>query len=164
MPKDADPFDFLRNFKSFQKIRYYSLWSRFKFAKNYVVKGFDPVTIPQVPGVYVLCARDKKFDYPWGKSKIIYIGKSSDSLRNRLSNHHKYTKQAVENAREYHNLYYPVYEYGARFHAQYGYITADTATDAGELEGKLLARFASLYGAIPVANNQHTDFWHRVEQ
>ena len=49
--------------------------------------------VPEVPGVYIIVASDgTKFQYPKGKSSVMYIGMSKNLFK-RLNNHAKNTKK-----------------------------------------------------------------------
>lgn len=118
-------------------------------------------SLPTGSGIYVFFSKIEKFLYPWRKSNIFYIGKA-DNLNSRVvDTHKKHTLAAMQDNRVGNSLYYPVYEYGSAFDAQCMYCLTENPL---ELEGELLARFATVNGAIPIANKKHDGFWYRFPE
>ncbi|MGE5546432.1 MAG: hypothetical protein ACM33T_06020 [Solirubrobacterales bacterium] len=115
--------------------------------------------VPDKSGVYILIAPNHEFTYPRRAGSVFYIGEA-ESLSVRLAQHSVHTAAVAANARIGYDVYWPIYEYAGAFGAQFSYST--TADHKAE-EGKLLERFARRFGAIPVANTKHSDFWHRVQ-
>ena len=131
--------------------------------KDFVFVGglLEIQSLPTESGVYVLFSKSKQFTYPWGKSNVFYIGKA-DNLNSRvIETHKKHTLAVTENKRIGNSLYYPIYEYESSFNAQCMYCLTDKPI---ELEGELLARFATVNGAIPIANKKHDSFWYRFPE
>lgn len=101
--------------------------------------------LPPREGVYIITSHSKKFIYPWGESKVIYIGKSN-SIRRRLNEHHRaINRKSQDWDADKHNY---MREYGAS--AVY-YLTLGKQ-DSKNLESEILYRFFSKYGAMPVGN------------
>lgn len=120
--------------------------------------------LPDKPGVYILRTPNCSFVYPWGESNVFYIGMDGVSINHRVVETHKiHMLSAQENKRKGNSIYYPVYEYAASRGAECQYSVC-TNKEAWEFEGDLLSRFATVYGAIPVANKKHDDFWHRFPE
>ncbi len=102
------------------------------------------------PGAYVLGSSDgTMFTYPWGKSPVYYIGKS-DSLWDRLDEHKKWIKKAIDDHEE--DSWWPRYQYGAAFGATFAWYTIRGTQSASSLEADLINEFYEMYGSIPVAN------------
>jgi predicted GIY-YIG superfamily endonuclease len=108
--------------------------------------------IPESPGAYILLA-NTDFLYPNGKSPIYYIGQTKN-LRQRLRTHLKHSLGAQKklDEREYY-LYYPRYEYAAKFGKSYMYMQTWQGKTPKSLEDDLLAYFAKYYFSFPVANS-----------
>ncbi|KJG01042.1 MULTISPECIES: GIY-YIG nuclease family protein [Vibrionaceae] len=126
---------------------------------NFISAGnlLDLCELPNQAGVYVLYSERQQFPYPWEFSGVFYIGKA-DNLNTRvIETHKKHTLAAKNNQRKGNSLYYPVYEYGASYGVSCIYCLCENPK---ELEGELLARFATVNGAIPVANRKHDAFWY----
>lgn len=120
---------------------------------------FDEHDVPEKPGVYILVSDGTvHFPYPGGNSPIFYIGQSV-SLFGRLKIHRNYSNQAKHDRQE--PLYWPRYEYAARFGARYCYITRQCIKPKA-LEDLVLARFAKKYFSFPVANGAGA--WKRVSK
>lgn len=118
-------------------------------------------SLPNHSGVYILFSKAENFLYPWNRSNIFYIGKA-DNLNSRvIDTHKKHTLAAMQDNRRGNSLYYPVYEYGSAFNAQCMYFLTENPL---EFEGELLARFATVNGAIPIANKKHDSFWYRFPE
>lgn len=108
--------------------------------------------IPDKSGAYVLGTRDgTMLTYPWGVSPIYYIGKAS-SIRNRLSEHKKFTLEAKNDHKKESLVSRD--QYGAAFGADCVWYIAYDDMDPQNLEAKLVTRFYRVYGAIPVANHK----------
>jgi hypothetical protein len=118
----------------------------------------DTHEIPASPGAYILASSGEvHFTYPAGNSPIFYIGQSSSLLR-RLQEHRRYATQAKEDRRLL--LYYPRYEYAAKFGARYCYINTWQGLTPKALEELVLAKFAKRYLSFPVANGAGS--WSRI--
>ncbi len=125
--------------------------------------GLERHEVPHTAGAYVLLARPgQRFSYPWGRSPVFYIGQAAN-LHRRLARHLKFSKEAEvpPGRRERRELYWPRYEYAAKFGARYAIIPTRQGLGAKALEDRLLARFALRYGAFPVANGMGS--WTRIE-
>lgn len=115
-------------------------------------------SLPKISGVYILFAKTDFFSYPWEKSNIFYIGKANNLHSRIVKTHKKHTLAVMRNKRKVNSIYYPIYEYGSKFDAQCLYCEDGAPS---KLEGELLARFAMINGAIPIANKRHDNFWRR---
>lgn len=128
------------------------------------VKNFwklDNDDIPESPGAYILIARkDISFIYPQGKSRIFYIGQSTN-LRNRLHFHLKAATEARD-TRENYPVYFPRYEYAAKYASGYCYIKTWQNKSPRILEGEVMGRFAIKYLSPPVANGAGS--WDRISK
>jgi hypothetical protein len=107
--------------------------------------------------VYVLYG-NHWFDYPQGKSPVFYMGQSAN-LRARLETHWYWADQAAQAARA-PSLYWPRYEYAARYGEWYAYMRTWQRLTPRALEEMAMARFAARYRAFPVANSAGS--WNRV--
>ena len=120
----------------------------------------DRHDLPEDAGAYVLIARPGvSFDYPGGKSPVFYIGMAT-SLVDRLSEHLKHSKAAAHARRV--PLYWPRYEYAARFGGRYATINTWQRMTPRALEEELIAGFASRFKAFPVANSAGS--WNRIRK
>ena len=107
--------------------------------------------VQDAPGVYVLLTGDGTlFQYPVGRSPVLYIGQSVN-LRRRLGDHSEWAKQAKSNRRR--ELYYPRYEYAERFGVKFVYLCTRGRVAAKKLEKILLARFTNKFRGWPVGNS-----------
>ncbi|MDD5840026.1 MAG: hypothetical protein PUC94_08325 [Bacteroidales bacterium] len=60
--------------------------------------------IPEIPGVYIIVAADgTKFQYPQGKSSVMYIGMSKN-LQNRLVDHYMNTRKIAAELENYSRM------------------------------------------------------------
>lgn len=117
--------------------------------------------VPPAPGAYVLYARSGvTFQYPNGKSPVYYIGMAKSSLRNRLFQHLRYAQQASYDRRW--TMYWPRYEYAAKFGGRYAFIRTWQRMTPRALEEEILKRFAERYRAFPVGNGAGA--WGRIAQ
>ena len=104
---------------------------------------------PKRPGVYMLVSREVRFHYPWGRSRIFYIGAAS-SIYRRLRQHRRAMLRCERRERDF---YRARYEYALAFDASYRYMFCrNRLSDGKQLEQRLIRRFANHYGAPPVAN------------
>jgi hypothetical protein len=112
----------------------------------------DQHDIPTSPGVYFLIARPGvRFLYPNSTSSIFYIGQAS-SLRRRLLDHLKYSKQVRDNRRVKIPRYWPRYEYAGAHGGRYCFIKTKQGRTPKALEDIVLTLFAKRYRAFPVGN------------
>jgi hypothetical protein len=112
--------------------------------------------IPALPGVYVLFG-SHSFDYPVGRSPVFYVGQSDD-LRERLTTHLTFAAEA-KNGRKL-ALYYPRYEYAARFGRWYAFARTWQRLKPRAMEEMAMACFSNRYRAFPIANSAGS--WNRV--
>ncbi len=121
--------------------------------------SLDQDVIPQTGGVYILIAGPGLvFQYPHGRSAVFYIGMARN-LRSRLRQHLTYAVQARSDRRL--SLYWPRYEYAARFAGRYAFIKTWQGMSPRALEDEVLARFAARFRSFPVANGAGS--WWRVQ-
>lgn len=115
--------------------------------------------LPSSGGAYLLVA-DHWFVYPCGKSPVFYIGQSKN-LRTRLRDHLKFSLHVTDNCRSSkYPLYWPRYEYAGKFGSRYAYVQTHQGMTPRGLEEELLASFAQIYKAFPIANGSGS--WNRV--
>lgn len=120
---------------------------------------FDAESVPEKSGVYILIARGTTmFPYPGGKSPVFYIGQAQN-LRQRLRQHHKYYLEAKNNRKL--TLYWPRYEYAAKFGAVYTFILTKKGSNPKRMEDEILGGFAKIYKSFPVANGAGA--WSRIK-
>jgi len=106
--------------------------------------------VPEHSGVYILMAKDgQMFQYPNGKSTIFYIGQATNLYR-RLREHKKYSLEAKQNRKI--GLYWPRYEFAAKFGALFTYVLTKQGESPRGLEQKILHKFALMYRSFPIAN------------
>ena len=113
--------------------------------------------IPQQPGVYILLARGTRFRYPRGTNSVYYIGQSLN-LRRRLRDHLKYASEAKNDRKLL--LYWPRYEYAAKYGTHYCFIRTWQNLKPRGLEEILMAHFAEKHRCFPVANGAGS--WNRI--
>ena len=113
--------------------------------------------IPRLPGAYILLGRGTRFRYPLGRNSVFYIGQSKN-LRRRLHTHVEYASLAKSNRQI--SLYWPRYEYAAKFGTHYCYIRTWQGLNPKALEETLMAYFAKKHRAFPVANGAGS--WNRI--
>lgn len=113
--------------------------------------------IPRCPGAYILLARGTRFRYPRGTNTVYYIGQSSN-LRRRLREHVKYAIEAADDRKL--PLYWPRYEYAAKFGTHYCFIRTWQNLNPRGLEEILMAHFAEKHRGFPVANGAGS--WNRI--
>ena len=118
---------------------------------------FDDV--PNHPGVYILVARETKFQYPKGPSKglspILYIG-TSNHLKTRLKQHLKLYKEAKEDFKKCTKWMYGRYNYIVAFGADLYYLRVTGCEKEKALESKAIEGFYDTYGALPVGNGANS--------
>src|ERR1035438_5251200 len=105
----------------------------------------DEHDIPDSSGVYILIAKPSHtFPYPRGRSPVFYIGQSK-CLRKRLNRHLYFSKQARYERTRKEWLYWPRYEYAAKFGSRYCFVRTAKHERAKHLEDKIMASFAKQY-------------------
>ena len=111
--------------------------------------------VPEIPGVYIIVAADgTKFQYPKGKSSVMYIGMSK-TLNKRLSNHYKNTRKIAAEIEEYRrmgNQCNPRYHYFRVFGAKVYVFTRRGPQDSKCQESIYIGKFYEKYLALPVSN------------
>jgi hypothetical protein len=113
--------------------------------------------IPDESGIYVLFS-DQAFTYPSGRSPVFYIGQSKD-LRSRLHTHVTYALEARDDRKL--TLYYPRYEYAARFGRWYAWARTWQGLSPEVMEARAMARFAARYRSFPITNAAGS--WNQVD-
>jgi hypothetical protein len=104
------------------------------------------------PGVYVLFTADGyAYRYPRGESPIFYIG-MSELLCDRVDTHRQRVNTVLR--RTANGIEWPRYEYAAAHGCKVAAFPMSDALnfDCGDLEDDVVALFAGVYGAPPVAN------------
>lgn len=111
--------------------------------------------IPETPGVYVIVSSDgTSFQYPNGKSPIMYIGMSTN-LRDRIYQHHKNTKYIAENLcdfREKNRQCHQRYHYFRAFGARVYVFSRRGQQLPKEQEALFIGCFYEKYLSLPVSN------------
>jgi hypothetical protein len=117
---------------------------------------YEAYNVPQVPGVYVIVSLDgTKFQYPKGKSPVMYIG-MSDNLYSRIKDHATSVKYVADRINDYsrmncqcHQRYHYFREFGAKV-----YIFSHRGTQSPkEQEALFLGKFYEKYFSLPVSNS-----------
>lgn len=122
-------------------------WAPLRLLEN--AKGHG---IPQKAGAYVLMTRSTWFQYPWGRSRVYWIGQAGSrtgNLKTRIEEHSRHTLSAMEKAEDAD--IWPRYRYGERFGAIYSFVTAKGRRTGSALEKAVFDAFVCSYGAPPVA-------------
>ena len=111
--------------------------------------------VPEIPGVYIIVAADgTKFQYPKGKSSVMYIGMSKN-LYKRLSNHATNTRKIAAELDEYRRMdcqCNPRYHYFREFGAKLYVFTRRGPQDSKCQESIYIDKFYEKYLALPVSN------------
>lgn len=111
--------------------------------------------VPEVPGVYIIVAADNtKFQYPLGKSPVMYIGMSKN-LYTRLNNHAKNTKKIAAELDNYKRMNCqcnPRYHYFREFGAKVYVFTRRGQQNSKCQESIYIGKFYEKYLALPVSN------------
>lgn len=122
-----------------------------------MIKDFinDPeiLNVPDIAGAYIFASLDKKFVYPNGESKVIYIGKAG-SLHQRLKTHYSIIRElsGVKKTDRNQFWWYPRYQYFVKFGCKVYFFTTRGPQDEQSLESSLLEKFYDRYHSIPVGN------------
>jgi len=129
--------------------------SKIRFIKNAFKSDdcFDDV--PDVPGIYIMVARDQSFVYPKNKSHVFYIG-TSKHLKTRLKNHLRLYKEADMDFKKHSMWIYSRYNYAVAFGADIYYMRITGCESERTLERKAIEGFFDKYGALPVGNGAFT--------
>lgn len=111
--------------------------------------------VPEIPGVYIIVAADgTKFQYPKGKSSVMYIGMSKN-LYKRLSNHATNTRKIAAELDEYRRMdcqCNPRYHYFREFGAKVYVFTRRGPQDSKCQESIYIGMFYEKFLALPVSN------------
>lgn len=122
----------------------------------------DLSSIPNQPGAYVFFSDGEKFTYPNGKSRVIYIGKTTN-LKRRIRKHKKIMCELdvikVSERSEY--WWYSRYQYFVKFGCNLCYFTTRGTQDPKDLENILIDNFYNRFFALPVGNGAIS---YRVEK
>jgi hypothetical protein len=129
------------------------------FTEAHDLLGEVSPVVPTVGGVYVLLADSTHFTYPAGATSVFYIGMASN-LRNRLSDHRRFTLKLRSGAIDEDERFYPRYEWAANHGAIVAWSPrprSNSALKPKDVEYELLRQFGLGFRAPPVANSQ--DAW-----
>ena len=111
--------------------------------------------IPEIPGVYIIVAADStKFQYPQGKSSVMYIGMLKN-LYKRLFDHYKNTRKIAAELENYSRMdcqCNPRYHYFREFGAKVYVFTRRGPQDSKCQESIYIGKFYEKYLALPVSN------------
>ena len=108
--------------------------------------------LPKAPGAYVLGTTSQALIYPWGVSKVFYIGESVN-LRRRLRYHRQQTLKVKEGQIRWDH---ERNQFGAAYGMNCSWWTCPEGETTKDLEDRLLWDFWKRYGATPAANGQWT--------
>jgi len=126
------------------------------FEESHDLLGEVVPVIPEVAGVYVLMAEATHFTYPAGACSVFYIGMASN-LRNRLTDHRKFTLAVRAGRVGAETRYYPRYEWSANHGSMVAWSLrprSNSAWTPKDVESQLLREFALAFRAPPLANSQ----------
>lgn len=112
-------------------------------------------TVPNIPGVYVIVATDgTTFQYPKGKSPVMYIG-MSDHLQQRLMSHANAVNDVANRIDEYSQMNYQChqrYHYFRVFGAKVYVFTRRGTQSPKEQEAHYIGKFYEKHLSLPVSN------------
>jgi len=111
--------------------------------------------IPSVPGVYLLIAKHRRFQYPNGRSPVYYIGQTK-SLNKRIVKQHSVWHARVRSGKY---VIEARHEYGGVYGGRYCYIQTWPGISPEKLEKKVIRAFMQRYYAPPVANGAQVWGW-----
>lgn len=136
----------------------------FEFLKSHIAKDIKPIyvgdlfneedllnEVPVSRGIYIIVSPTTKFQYPKGKSNIMYIG-TSNNLRRRLKNHFDHYHEAKKDWNKCTTWFSNRYNYMVAFDAEVYYIKTTGNENEKYLESRALEGFYDKYYAIPVGN------------
>ncbi len=112
--------------------------------------------IPECPGAYLLLSQEKKFQYPCGKSQVIYIGKSGN-LRKRIKKHFDIISDLKSYSKEddgLANWYYKRYDYINKYGCRVVWFNSCEKYDQVSLHMKLSTIFYKTFQSLPVGNEE----------
>jgi len=109
--------------------------------------------IPEKPGAYIFASTNQFFQYPNGKSRVMYIGKAKN-LRARIRTHIKVVKElrSLKTSDRNQDWYYARHQYISKFGGRLYCFTKRGTQDEQNLESMLLEEFYDRYYALPVGN------------
>ena len=111
--------------------------------------------VPEIPGVYIIVATNgTKFQYPNGKSSVMYIGMSKN-LRERLREHFNNTKNVTSELKLRKSMSYQCcsrYHYFRVFGTRVYVFTRRGPQNPKCQESFYLGKFYEKYLALPVGN------------
>lgn len=117
-------------------------------------RPLDEVSIRSVRGItglYFIYLVDQAIPYPFGASRLIYIGMSEsrqNSIGNRLRDH-------VSGQSGNPGLTNYIEKKGAQFsYLTFDFLSVLEVPSVAELEGVFLRAFLASYGSYPISNNQ----------
>ena len=114
--------------------------------------------VPNVPGVYIIETKDRfRFPYPRWSSRVIYIGMSRTSLKQRLKKHQSHLSILCDTKGEYgmkdnEPWVFSRYQYMYRHSTVVYFYPCKGKQDAKNLEAEIIWRFYEKHRALPVGN------------
>lgn len=121
---------------------------------NNLIKD-DLSNIPNIPGVYIIVSTDgTTFQYPNGKSSVMYIG-MSEHLYDRIKSHADSTRSIVSQLGNYKCMNYQChqrYHYFRVFGAKVYIFTRRGNQPPKSQESVFLGKFYERYLSLPVSN------------
>ncbi|OYX23437.1 MAG: hypothetical protein B7Z16_02550 [Algoriphagus sp. 32-45-6] len=118
-----------------------------------IERDIDFYSIPESSGAYLILSSKEEFIYPSGKSRVIYIGMSTN-LRRSIKNHVKNfdeLKGIPKNKRK-NFWYYSRYNYMVKFGCRIIWYTTKGTETPKSLESKLIEDFYSQFHSLPIGN------------
>lgn len=108
--------------------------------------------VPNASGVYILGTAGQALVYPWGSSRVFYIGESAD-IRRRLQYHRRQTLKISDGKIRWDH---ERNQFGAAYGTECAWWTCVEGETPKGLEDRFLWDFWRRYGATPAANGQWT--------
>ena len=124
-------------------------WLQRKRTKIVNLKTINEQAIPEKPGVYIILSDNTKFQYPKRKSRVYYIGQSTN-LRQWVLIRRKWCLAAKDKPPG--ETWYKLYEYAGRHGCKICWVLCRKEESPKDLEYRLLRQFQKYSGASPQAN------------
>jgi excinuclease UvrABC nuclease subunit len=124
-------------------------WLQRKRTKIVNLKTINEQAIPEKPGAYIMLSDNTKFQYPRRKSRVYYIGQSTN-LRQRVWIRRKWCLVAKDKPSD--EPWFTIYEYAGRHGCKICWIVCRNEESPKHLEYRLLRQFQQYSGARPHAN------------
>lgn len=117
--------------------------------KEFIPNNFKP--LKGITGLYFIFLNSTMINYPFKKSKLIYIGmseKRTNSIGNRLSNHHdgKSRNVGITNYKKVENLLFT--------YLNFEMLKQFWKYNIKNLESYFILNFVENYGSYPICNNK----------